>query len=149
MNIREKYEQQIGANVGTAMQTLKRYVMYDLGCSEPTITVPTDECGICHKPLAREDMSLEHKIPWRNAPNAKELFWDLGNIGFAHKKCNLDNSRTMQAFKARGHYKPGLSPDDNHGTTNYRKGCRCDVCSTATSTYMKAWRERNKNGSKN
>lgn len=33
-----------------------------------------------------DTFSIEHKEPWLH--NSPELFWDLENITYSHKKCN-------------------------------------------------------------
>jgi hypothetical protein len=38
------------------------------------------------------DLSLDHIKPWRNQPDAKELFWSIENLGYSHKACNIEAS---------------------------------------------------------
>lgn len=48
-----------------------------------------DKCYRCGKVIeCVSDFSIDHKTPWRHAPNAEELFYDLDNIAFSHLLCN-------------------------------------------------------------
>jgi len=47
-------------------------------------------CFRCKKPIEDvETLSLDHKVDWMNHENAHALFWDINNIAFSHKKCNV------------------------------------------------------------
>jgi len=47
-----------------------------------------DRCHVCKRKIKDPyDLTLEHKIPWESSENP-ELFYDLDNIAFSHKKCN-------------------------------------------------------------
>lgn len=56
------------------------------------------KCTKCGELIKKwEDLTIDHKIPWRQESDkekARELFWDLENIGFAHKGCNTPDSVT-------------------------------------------------------
>lgn len=51
-----------------------------------------DVCFQCKEPiLSVESFSIEHKQPWLDvSPN---LFWDLSNVAFSHKRCNSSSAR--------------------------------------------------------
>ena len=68
---------------------LRRMVMFDL----------VKLCGmhICYQCLDEiediADFSIEHKIPWLDSENPRELFFDLDNIAFSHVRCNTNAAR--------------------------------------------------------
>jgi len=123
----KKYDEQLGMSVHIATNRLKKQIMFDLGDANGVITKSTSTCCICENPLSVEDMSIEHMKPWRNQPNAIELFWDLKNIGFAHLVCNVGN--TSQTV-------------GNHNRARYMKGCRCELCVAANQNYQNGWKAK-------
>lgn len=73
---------QLGIPFGTASHRLKKLILFDLVCK-----LGVDNCYRCKLPIDKpEDLTVEHKIEWLYRSN--ELFWDLNNIAFSHKKCN-------------------------------------------------------------
>jgi len=77
-----KTKQQLGMNYSTAMSRLKKLILFDL-----IQKVGKDVCFQCGRIIEdSKDMSVEHKIPWKN--NDPKLFWDLDNIEFSHFLCN-------------------------------------------------------------
>ena len=76
------------------------------------------------------DFSIDHIEPWRNKPNAKELFFDPNNIRLSHLGCNSANT-TREVM------------DKPHGHSRYVKGCRCDTCKKG---HRERIRERRKLG---
>jgi hypothetical protein len=42
------------------------------------------KCGL--EITSTKELSIEHKIPWFD--NKIDLFWDLNNLAFSHRKCN-------------------------------------------------------------
>lgn len=73
---------QLGMNPATARHQLVRSILlhYARKCGE-------DKCYRCGLPIeAPNDLSIDHKIPWLH--NSKELFFDINNIAWSHKKCN-------------------------------------------------------------
>jgi len=118
---KEKRATQLGMNPSTAQHALKKQLMFSLAkkCS-------MDICFQCGLEIeTHEELSVEHKTPWLDSSNPKELFFDLDNIAFSHLECNVR--------AARRDVKPcGTS-------AAYQKGCRCDSCRKANST--KASRE--------
>jgi ribosomal protein S27AE len=82
-NNSNKYAQQIGMGLGKARHILTNKIIH-----EYANIVYNGKCYKCGKDLSAEDISIDHKTPWRNEENAIELFFDLANIAFSHKKCN-------------------------------------------------------------
>jgi hypothetical protein len=73
----------LGMPFGTACNRLRRMVMFDLLCRHEE-----NFCFKCGKVISTAgDLSLEHREPWQD--RGPSLFWDLGNIAFSHRKCNL------------------------------------------------------------
>lgn len=73
----------LGMPFGTACYKLRRMVMFSLlQRHEENVRY---KCGKAI--LSAEDLTLEHKETWLDGGAA--LFWDLGNIAFSHKQCNL------------------------------------------------------------
>ena len=73
----------LGMPFGTACNKLRRMVMFELLRRHGE-----NICFKCGKEILRAaDLTLEHKEPWQSAGPA--LFWDLKNIAFSHKQCNL------------------------------------------------------------
>jgi hypothetical protein len=110
MEINETKAAQLGMPIGTATHRLRKEVMFML----------VQKCGmdICyrckHKIESAAELSLEHKKAWLYASIA--LFWDLGNIAFSHRVCNIS---------AGNHTRPRVG--HGHAAT-YQRGCRCDPC---------------------
>lgn len=68
---------------GTACNKLRRMVMFNLLQRHRE-----NVCFRCGKDiLCTEDLTLEHKEAWQDV--GPDPFWDLNNIAFSHKKCNL------------------------------------------------------------
>jgi hypothetical protein len=46
-------------------------------------------CFRCGKAIqTAEELSLDHKEDWLDKTNAKELFFDLTNVAYSHRRCN-------------------------------------------------------------
>jgi hypothetical protein len=73
----------LGMPFGTACNRLRRIVMFDLLQRHEE-----NVCFKCGKVIFKaEDLSLEHKETWQDG--GPSLFWDLTNIAFSHRQCNL------------------------------------------------------------
>jgi len=73
----------LGMPFGTANARLVRLILFDLVCK-----AGLDQCVRCKKKIEKAcDLSIEHLKPWQEF--SAELFWDLTNIGFSHRKCNF------------------------------------------------------------
>ena len=73
----------LGMPFGTACNRLRRMVMFDL--------LQRHKENVCYKCgkiiLKTDDLTLEHKEAWQSV--GPSLFWDLNNIAFSHRQCNL------------------------------------------------------------
>lgn len=79
-----KKAEQLGMPYGTASNILKKNLLFYFAQRENL-----DICYRCKEKIEKvEDLSIEHKKPWLDSDNPKELFFDLDNIGFSHLKCN-------------------------------------------------------------
>ena len=109
-----KYDKQLGMDVGTAHHKLRQLITLNL-----LQQLKQDICYKCGNKISNiSELSIEHKIPWRN--NSNELFWDLNNIAFSHKKCNRPHKHGSNGLK--GKIKGCGS------VTSYNRGCRCMEC---------------------
>lgn len=77
----------LGCPVGTAQSKLRRNILFNL-----LLRFGLTDCFVCGKVMSNEDYSIEHIKPWLSS-GSKELFWDLDNITFSHKKCNTPHIR--------------------------------------------------------
>lgn len=75
-------EEQLGLKMGTASRRLKKAILFSL-----IQRLGDDICFKCGLKITTiDEMSIEHKHPWLHV--SAELFWDLNNIAFSHRKCN-------------------------------------------------------------
>lgn len=111
-----KKSQQLGMNVSTAQGKLLKDILWML-LQETNRT----KCFVCGEEMSRETFSIEHKIPWLDSTNPKELFFNLSNISFSHMVCNVKR----------------LTKPIKHGTLHgyNAKGCRCELCTEAIRKY--------------
>lgn len=83
---KRKYEQ-LGMPFATAAHRLRRMIMFQLAQK-----LNLDRCLLCDQPIVSVDqLSIHHIVPWLD--NDSALFWDLGNVGFAHKSCNYKDGQ--------------------------------------------------------
>lgn len=75
-----------------------------------------------------EELSIEHKTPWLNSNNPKELYFDLNNIAFSHLSCNIGARRNKET--------------KHPSVYAYLKGCRCLECTKLNSDKQKKRREK-------
>lgn len=116
MSNKKKMAMQLGMPQGTAAHKLRKAIMFQM-----IQKLDLDWCFQCGNKIETiEELSVEHKIPWLDKENAKELFFDLDNIAFSHLKCNVSAKRNVQYLK--------IVP---HGINGYKRGCRCPVCYVA------------------
>ena len=84
----ERRAKALGMHFSTASAKLKRLIMFSL-----IQETGRDICFVCNKPIEKEDdFSIEHMLPWESRD--VDLFWDLNNIAFSHKKCNRPHRHT-------------------------------------------------------
>lgn len=103
MNCIEKKNKQLGMPLGTASARLRKKILFSLikECGK-------NVCYQCGKPIeTEEELSIEHKIPWLDSNNPKELFFSIDNIAFSHLRCNCaarretDICRKIKVDRAR------------------------------------------------
>lgn len=93
---------QLGEPQGTARNKLVNSLIFSMACQ-----LGSSICYQCSKPITSAlTMSFEHKKPWLHEPNAKELFHDLDNIAFSHRKCNRPRKELI-GKKLRKEYPEG------------------------------------------
>lgn len=72
---------------GTANHRLRKMVMFHL-----IRQLNQDYCFQCGAQITSvDDLSIEHKRNWKNID--AELFWDMNNIAFSHRACNVPENR--------------------------------------------------------
>ena len=105
----KKKSEQLGMPFGTACNRLRLKLMYSLAHQ-----AGMGNCFVCEEPIETpDDLSIEHKKPWLD--KNPDLFWDLDNVAFSHRRCN------------RPHWR--MPPSADHGQpARYRRGCRCEEC---------------------
>ena len=121
---KEKKKKQLGMNPGTASNRLKKSILFSFAKK-----LGFNWCYQCGTEITNIDkFTVEHKTPWLDSDDPKELFFDLDNIAFSHASCNYAASRARKA-------KPCPS------VTAYRNGCRCEGCLEAKREYRRKKRE--------
>jgi len=128
-NTNKKKSEQLEIPIGTAQNKLRKSIMFFL----------IQKCGldICYqcgeKIETVDDFSIEHKIPWMDSANPKELFYNIDNIAFSHLACNIKAGRNTRELQ--------------HGTeyAYFKAKCRCEKCLLARKTTIRKKRnDRNK-----
>lgn len=95
MGTNTKKSQQLGMPLGTASAKLRKSILFHL-IKESRRNI----CYQCGEEIKCEDeLSIEHKIPWLDSNNPKELFFSLENIAFSHLKCNIGAARHPKTVK--------------------------------------------------
>lgn len=91
----KRRETQLGLNLGTAANRLRKMVMFQLAQE-----TNRDTCYRCQtKILTCDDISIEHKIPWLDSENPAAMFFDLKNIAFSHLHCNVSARRIHRKYE--------------------------------------------------
>lgn len=81
-NSEKKKRDQLGMSPGKARNILVNNLVFSMACQ-----LGSSICYKCEDPIEDvSSMSLEHKQDWLD--NSPELFFDLNNIAFSHRKCN-------------------------------------------------------------
>ena len=105
-----KRDEQLGMSFGMASSRLRKSVLFML-----MKKCDMDECYQCGKLIdSIDDLSIEHKTPWLDSDNPRNLFFDINNIAFSHLVCNRRASHGT------------LKPCPSHAS--YCRGCRCEGC---------------------
>lgn len=113
----------------TATHRLRKLILFDFAQR-----LGLDQCFRCGQRIEGiDDLSIEHKEPWRSADKPTQAFFDLENIAFSHWGCNASvnagGRRNGERCK-RGHLLG--EPDEN--------GWRC--CKECKREGNKRWRDR-------
>ena len=82
-----KKAQKLGMNPSTASNRLVKDLLFKF------VVEAGHKCYRCDGDLSREDFSIEHKEAWLYSDNPKALYFNLSNVAFSHKKCNLKATR--------------------------------------------------------
>jgi hypothetical protein len=82
-----KKQIQLGMNPGTASHRLVKDLLFKFVEQDGHV------CYQCGMPMTRNDFSIEHKTPWLDSEDPIKLFFDLNNIAFSHKFCNMAAAR--------------------------------------------------------
>ena len=81
MSSSARKSQFLGMSYGTAMHRLRASIMFSL-----VRQMGLNICHVCDEEILEPDLSIEHIMPWEGRD--QQLFWDLSNITFSHRKCN-------------------------------------------------------------
>lgn len=88
-NSLKKKQEQLGMPLGTASAKLRKSILFSL-LKETGKNI----CYQCGRVIENEDeLSIEHKVPYPDSDNPKELFFSLDNIAFSHLRCNIGAAR--------------------------------------------------------
>jgi len=102
----QKKAEQLGMPIGTAANRLRRMILFDL-----VRKLGLDTCIRCGLQIEEiEQFSIDHIEPWLDA--SPDLFWDLDNMGFAHKHCNSAAGRRNPKAFANVRFPYGSSHKD-------------------------------------
>ena len=84
MNNNEKKTIVLGMPHNKARHQLMKAILFHL-----IQKLGLDICYRCNKKIETiKDLSVDHKKAWLNSSNARELYFDLDNVGFSHLTCN-------------------------------------------------------------
>jgi hypothetical protein len=88
---KEDFKTRFGVSVSTARTQLINRLMFDM-----IVQLNKNTCFRCHNAMTVKDFSIEHVIPWAWEENAHELFMDVNNITFSHRRCNSAHGRNTK-----------------------------------------------------
>lgn len=98
-NSLKKKQEQLGMPLGTASAKLRKSILFSL-LKETGKNV----CYQCGRVIENEDeLSIEHKVPYLDSDNPKELFFSLENIAFSHLDCNIRAARRSTKALSKVH----------------------------------------------
>jgi len=87
MSCFEVKNKQLGMNAGTASGRLLKDILFSFVLSSGGV------CFRCGKPMTRETFSVDHKVPFLHSDDPVGLFFDLTNIAYSHRVCNIVAAR--------------------------------------------------------
>ena len=92
----KKKEILLGQPIGTASHKLRKSILFSL-----VKETGKDICFQCGKQIKTiDELSIEHKVPWLDAKNPKEMFFNLDNIAFSHLSCNVGAAKRKGVKKS-------------------------------------------------
>ncbi|XAI97427.1 hypothetical protein [Leptolyngbya phage Lbo-JY46] len=110
-NSNNKKADQLGMPIGTASGKLRKSIIFNL-----IKKLNEHYCFQCGAEIESEnELSIEHKTPYLDSKNPKELFFDLNNIAFSHLDCNIKAARKTRTLT-------------HPSQESYKRGCRCNDC---------------------
>lgn len=84
----------LGEPYGTAMHKLRKMIVFHMAQR-----LAEDFCFKCGLKIETvEELSIEHKVSWLHAD--LDLFWNMDNIAFSHRKCNRPENQIGKQPKA-------------------------------------------------
>lgn len=120
--VENKKKEQLGMAQGTARNKLVKMIMFDMAKK-----LGLNFCYQCSAEIVNiSNLTIEHKEPWLDSKNPKELYFDLNNIAFSHHSCNVGAARP-KSIKHPSWYA-------------YKKGCRCKECTEINTEKVRNFR---------
>lgn len=107
-----KKKNQLGMDPGTASNRLIKDLLFKM------LSERGDKCFQCGLDMTRSNFSIEHKVPWLDSEDPVGLYFDLDNVAFSHRSCNVGARR--QTIKVQC-----------GSRSKYAAGCRCSDCRSA------------------
>lgn len=83
-----KKTEQLGMNPSTAANRLVKDLLWNF-----VETTGQTACCKCGEPMSRETFSIEHVTPWLDSEDPVGLYFDLNNISYSHRSCNVADGR--------------------------------------------------------
>jgi hypothetical protein len=83
-----KKQHQLGMNPSTASGRLVKDLLWNF-----VETTGQSACCKCGEPMSRETFSIEHVTPWLDSEDPVGLYFDLENISYSHRACNIKDAR--------------------------------------------------------
>lgn len=121
----DKKAQQLGMPIGTASAKLRKSIIFSL-----IKELGKDYCFQCSAQIEHEhELSIEHKTPYLDSENPKELFFSLENIAFFHLNCNVRAARQKKELA-------------HPSQQSYARGCRCKGCTEENRKRVSKWRSK-------
>jgi hypothetical protein len=97
-----KKSSQLGMNFSKASHLLKRRILFRF-----LERLGETKCYRCSEEMTYDSFSVDHVKDWLDRDPL--LFWDLDNIKFSHKKCNIRSSRKTSTCKTCGKSEPEVT----------------------------------------
>ncbi|MFK5710158.1 AP2/ERF family transcription factor [Lysinibacillus boronitolerans] len=113
---RKDKSQTLGVNFHTACHHLRRLVLYNLAKLSGKL-----QCHQCNLYIdSIESFSIEHITPWVHSENPVELYFDINNISFSHRKCNYNTIRTSSVSYSNTGFKGVTLVNEKNRKQKYR-----------------------------